>query len=170
MVVEGFILYSLSNSFADVCNWVLSRTYHSKISILSEFDFLYPRRCQPITNLVSYVILLSGYCRSGKKQGLAPYIQIPCNDGNATWTCSADSVYFKQLHATYTLPRGNIGVILLGRCGIGIYFYNDEVHTMCASGNICEHPFGQWISFHSFSIWFRRITTAFLGCCDQEQM
>ena len=142
MVVESFILYSLPNSIADVCNWVLSRTYHSKISILSEFDLLYPRRCQPITNLVSHVILLSGYCRSGEKQGLASYLQIPCNDGNAAGTCSTDSVHCKQLHATYTLPRGHIGVILLGWYCIGIYFYNDKVHKVCASGNICEHPFG----------------------------
>lgn len=130
MVVEDFILYSLSHSIADVINWILSRSFHSKISFLSEFDFLYPRRCQPITNLVPYVILLCGYCMGGKKQGLAPYLQIPCNDGNAVGTCSADSVYFKQFHATHTLPRGNIGDVLLDWCGIGIYFYNDNVHKV----------------------------------------
>lgn len=140
MVVEDFILCPLSNSIADICNWVLSRTFPWKISILSEFDLLYPWSCQPITKLVPYVILLCGYCVGGEKQGLAHYLQIPCNDGNATGTFSADTVDFKQFHATYTLP-GNIGNVLLGWCGIGIYFYSDKVHKVCASGYICEYAF-----------------------------
>ncbi|KAL9276485.1 hypothetical protein ACSQ67_025970 [Phaseolus vulgaris] len=48
-----------------------------------------------------------------------------------------DSVDFKQFHATYTL-QGNIGNVLLGWCGIGIYFCNDKVHKVRASGYICE--------------------------------
>jgi len=75
----------------------------------------------------------------GKKQGFAPYLQIPCNDGNAAGTCSADSVDFKQFHATYTL-QGDIGNVLLGWCGAGIYFCNDKVHKVRASGYICEFP------------------------------
>ena len=139
MVVEDFILCSLSVSIADICSWVLSRTYPWEISIVSEFGFLYPRSCQPITKLVPYAILQCGYCMGGKKQGLAPYLQIPFNDGNATGTCSADSVDFKQFPATYTL-QGNFGDVLLGWCGVDIYFCNNKVHKVCTSGYICEYP------------------------------
>lgn len=139
MVVEDFILYSLSSSIADVCNWVLYRTFTWKISIVSKCDFLHPRSCQPITSLVPHTILLFGYCSSGEKQGLPPSLQIPCNDGNATGNCSADSMGFKQFHATYTLP-GNAWDVLLGWCGVGIYSHNNTVHKVCSSGYICEHP------------------------------
>ncbi|KAG4969058.1 hypothetical protein JHK87_034709 [Glycine soja] len=95
--------------------------------------------CQPITKLVPYAILQCGYCMGGKKQGLAPYLQIPFNDGNATGTCSADSVDFKQFPATYTL-QGNFGDVLLGWCGVDIYFCNNKVHKVCTSGYIFPVP------------------------------